>query len=515
MNKFLKILVTTLILSSVAIYFSCNKSHIDLLPHGQTELTYFTTENEFTQGVYGVYAKLVDLYAYSVIGQRGPGQLGDAGFDQTLMPIYLLMGDDITTNSSNAEFETFGSLQSSSGRVTNFYVTLYQLIARANVLLEKNAAAGSDVYTTPNLKEIHRGEALFLRGFAYYYLWNYFGTAPLNLERVTSNDQFTPPGTTGTQLLDQAINDFTEASTLLPATWGTADRGRVTKNSAFGFLGKCLVFRASATKTAADYTAAITAFNNVTGVSLVPKFDDNFALDTENNPESLFEFQASKATGQNNVWLPNDFDNAVGDMAADWQHYKGVELYDPSAQFYATTKLQDAFDDADPRKDLTLNDDRTINKYVLRDDERIDGYIPASADNYRILRYADVLLLKAEAILQSGGSTSQAIDLVNQVRTRAREMVGGGTVPANYSTSETNKETVMLWIMNERLLELAGEGQRWLDIRRWQMQGIITLNNAFFSSNVTVSFQNPKQLFLPIPTRELDVNPNVQQNPGY
>jgi hypothetical protein len=75
---------------------------------------------------------------------------------------------------------------------------------------------------------------------------------------------------------------------------------------------------------------------------------------------------------------------------------------------------------------------------------------------------------------------------------------------------------IMQWIMDERLRELAGEGQRWFDLRRWHMQGIISLNSAFFSSNLSdVNFQLPKHLNFPIPTSETDVNPNVQQNPGY
>ena len=74
----------------------------------------------------------------------------------------------------------------------------------------------------------------------------------------------------------------------------------------------------------------------------------------------------------------------------------------------------------------------------------------------------------------------------------------------------------MNWIIKERLLELAGEGQRWIDLRRWQMEGVISLDNNFFSSNTTtMSFQLPKHLNLPIPNSEIDVNPNVVQNPGY
>ena len=145
----------------------------------------------------------------------------------------------------------------------------------------------------------------------------------LDTVRVTSTDQFTPPGTTGTQLLDQAITDFADAAALLPTSWDDANRGRVTKNGAYGMLGKSLVFRASFTNAAADYTAAISAFNNISGVDLVAKFDDNFAFDTENNDESLFEFQATQAFALDNVWLPNDFDNAVGNLSVYWGFYNG------------------------------------------------------------------------------------------------------------------------------------------------------------------------------------------------
>ncbi|HEX5153244.1 MAG TPA: RagB/SusD family nutrient uptake outer membrane protein [Parafilimonas sp.] len=503
MKTFLKATVITLTILSGVTYYGCDKSNLDLLPHGPTEQSFFTQESDFQKAVYGVYAKINDVYWYN----------GDA--NASTMPIYLLPGDDITTNQSNEEFEQFGSIQPSSGRVSYFYTVLYQLNARANVLLEKINNVADGIYVTPNLKEYNKGEALFLRGYAYFNLWNYFGTSPLDTVRVISTDQFTPPNTTGTQLLDQAISDFTEAAGLLPQSWDDANRGRVSKNSAYGMLGKSLVFRASATNNNADYTAAIAAFNNITGISLIPKFDDNFASDAENNNESLFEYQATQAFGFDNVWLSNDFDNAVGNMSVFWGYYDNNYALFGKSPFYGTNKLLNAFDPADPRLPLTIDPaDRTVKKYVSRDKIGTSGV--GSTNNPRILRYADVLLLKAEAVLQSGGSTAEAIGLINQVRTRARDMVAGGTAPANYSTAETNKTTIMNWIINERLLELAGEGQRWIDLRRWQIEGVISLDNNFFSSNTsTMSFQLPKHLNLPIPNSEIDVNPNVVQNPGY
>lgn len=491
-----------LIIIGVTANYSCNKSNLDLLPHGPTEESYFTQESDFTKAVLGVYAKMDDLFWYNGCQTC------------STMPIFILPGDDITT-SADDEFEIFGPIQPSSGRVDYFYKTWYQIIERANVVIQKVNEVQDGVYQTPNLKNYHKGEALFLRGYAFFNLWNYFGTSPLDTARVTSSDQFTPPGTTGTQLLDQAISDFTEAANLLPASWDAANRGRVTQNSAYGMLGKALVFRASATSgNAADYTSAVAAFNKISGVTLVPNFADNFAADAENNSESLFEYQASQAFGGDNVWLPNDFDNAIGNLSVFWGYYDNNFALFGYPTFIATTKLLNAFNPADPRRDETLDPaNRSIKKYVSRD--KLDQPGVGSVNNPRLLRYADVLLLKAEAIIQSGGSAADAINLINEVRTRARN-ISGGPEPANYSTAVTDKTTIMNWIINERFLELAGEGQRWIDLRRWQMQGIINLDNAFFSSNTSsMSFQLPKHLLLPIPNSETDVNPNVTQNAGY
>lgn len=498
MKKNIFRLLTLTFFASTILYLSCNKSKLELLPHGPTEASYFATEKDYSKAVLGIYAKMTDFYWFN----NNDPKVG----------LFFLPGDDITTNASNEESEVFASLQPSSGRVSYIYTAIYQMIGRANVVLEKVEGVPVGIYVTPNLKDYHKGEALFLRGFAYYYLWNYYGTAPLRLKRPVTSADFTPPGTSGTQLLDQAIKDLTEAATLLPASWDAANRGRVTANSANGLLGKSLVFRASVTKNVADYTSAMAAFTKITGVNLTPNFADNFSDATENNSESLFEFQAAKASG-NNYWLDNDFNNTEGDISIYWGYYSNHWSLFGKSRFFATTKLLNAFDATDPRKSITLDAaNRNVNKYVKGDGS---GGDPGSKDNYRILRLADVKLLNAEAILQSGGTTTAAIALVNEVRTRARNMVPAGVFPADYPTSETNKTTIMNWIMNERFIELAGEGQRWLDIKRWHIQGIITLDNNFFGSNVAVQFQAPKHLLLPIPNSERDVNPNVSQNTGY
>jgi len=245
----------------------------------------------------------------------------------------------------------------------------------------------------------------------------------------------------------------------------------------------------------------------------VPDFADNFAFDTENNNESLFEYQATQAQGLDNVWLSNDFDISVGNASVYWGFYSGQQQYGQGV-FTGTAKLKASFDAADPRLPVTMDATNAIQKYIARD--ALDQVGVGSLNNPRLLRYADVLLLEAEATLGSGGSTATAIGFINEVRTRARQMVSGGTVPADFSTSESSATVVMQWIMDERLRELAGEGQRWFDLRRWSTEGIISLDNAFFSPVVPANMNyQARNIFFPIPNSETDVNVNVQQNPGY
>ena len=148
----------------------------------------------------------------------------------------------------------------------------------------------------------------------------------------------------------------------------------------------------------------------------------------------------------------------------------------------------------------------------------LSHHILQSKNNPRILRYADVLLLKAEAMVRSGGSLSEAVGLINQVRARARKSVTGtaSVVPADLSTSELNAATVLDWIFKERRIELAcEEGHRWYDLRRRHIAGEIDLKTWNFSSKrIDFAFKNDNVNF-PLPEIEVIENPNLEQNPGY
>lgn len=501
-----KIFLGIIAVAGAIFYVACNKDKLNVPPPTPTEASYFSTEIEFRTAILGVYAVLSDYFSSS----NSAGGSGSAELETFFLP-----GDDLTSQTEEV-FEIFGNnLNLTQGKIQQIWGSSYILLNRANKVLQK-IETENGVYTTPNLKANNEGEMLFLRGYAHYMLWNMFGTAPLDTADFAL-ENLNPSNSSGTQLLDQAINDFSRAATLLPSSWGNDDIGRVTANGAYGMLGKALVFRATVNKNNNDYQAAIQAFNKISGASLVANFEDNFDVDQENNSESLFEFQAGPpiaGLGSTNSWLANDVVN-IGVSSAYWQcFYNGAGTYMGGNLYVATDKFENAFNAADPRLPLTINtSNNNITKYVLNGDA-MEGAVN-SLNNVRILRYADALLLKAEAVLQSGGSTAESIGLINQVRARARNMVAGGTEPANFSTAETNKTTIMQWIMDERLRELGAEGQRWFDIRRWALGGVITLNKDFFDSNWPSLTWDDHYLNFPIPSTEIDKNPNIVQNPGY
>ena len=515
-----KIIFSVLLVWMISFSFnSCNKSNLDLKPVAETEASFFKDDYQFFRAIVGTYAKLTDIFWFN---NNNPRHY-----------VWMLPGDDLTTR-GNYPFESFNGIIQSEDGLNDIWTAYYRIISRANVILEKIEEAPGDpsVTITEETSSKIKGEALFLRSLMYYKLWNLWGTAPLINKRIKDLANSKTPNSKDTELLDQAIQDLTLAATILPDSWDEAYVGRATKEAAYGLLGKCLVFRAcyrmksDAASATTDYTAAISAFNNITSRSLVPNFGDNVSYATENNSESLFEWQAGLQVGFENIWLNNDFGQNMS-MHSYWGFFNCEWSWWAGTPFFPTQKLVNAFEPGDPRID---------DSFVATTDDRYDGYewvkyiknigpqgLTNSCNNPRILRYADVLLLKAEAILQSGGNKSAAIDLINQIRTRAR---GAGTVPADLNNTETNTQVIMQWIMDERFRELSGEDDhRWFDLKRWNYAGYIDLStwgtdlNGFSSVRTDFDFQTwynatGGKLWFPIPSIETEQNELIVQNPG-
>lgn len=513
---------------------SCSKE-LDIKPTSELESEYFESEQRIQEGIGACYASLSNLY--------GPMLNIGGGIHEIL----LLPGDDIRpSDAGRASLEAFSGLNSTNGQVSVLWSRLYQMIYRTNFILEKmEEEEVQSVYTTPGLYEINKGEALFLRSWAFYRLWDFFRKAPLQDFRIYDISEGLLPPSEGFQMLDRAIEDLESAAELLPDEeyWDLeSERGRVFNESAYGLLVKCYTLRARYNNANPDdYQKGINAFEKIKTRELV-HFANNFDYHYENNKESLFEFQASHAVDQDNAWLDNNFGGGAGQMGA-YYHYSTDHWGNyMTGIFGPTKKLIEAYEEGDPRKELTFANYTTdVFGDVSRPGQawdRFGGYQLmkyvkpgrawfeptwdiSSTNNTRLIRFADIKLLAAEAYLQTEQQT-EALNQINDVRERARQSTEDGSIseiPVNLTSIS------MQDIMDERFIELAAEeGLRWTDLRSWHAAGFIDLSTwsaedfGYNYNSADFKFDVNKHLLFPIPQREMDTNPLMASsgnNPGY
>lgn len=530
----------------ITFFNSCEEA-VDIPLLSELESNFYSDENRVNRGIGAIYAEVANLYGTN-FNNNGP-----------IMVPRLLMGDDLTiSNNTNLHYEAFASLQSGDTRILRNWQYLYITISRANLMIEKlQDPTVLKVFTTPGLSDWCMGEALFLRSWANAKLWDYFRKAPNQNMRLKAPTEASLPLSKDFELLDQAINDLKKAEELLPDSWKSSFKGRVFKNSARGLLVKlynmraCYADKYPGGNKQADYASAISYFEKIDpAVSSINgvKFAENFDYRTENNKESLYEYQASFNLKEDNPWLYNNQGSDAASVGVCLVQYGQTWARDSyiGGAIGPTPKLIIAFDADDPRKAETfiltyktssdpVNPFKIGLKWNLFDGYQFVKYVNGdrmgpldtkygltSLNNIRILRLADVKLAAAEAYFQTGNEL-KAREQVNDVRKRARESVTPAALqPADYTSAITMND-----IIKERFLELAGEDDiRWADLRRWHSAGYINLANwtaADFGydeskHNTTFSFQVGTHLLWPIPLSEIQNNGQLtadQQNPGY
>lgn len=538
MKKIRKILVVSILALGTFIVTSCADEYLDVPVRDQVSSNYFNNEGKVQRGIGGIYAELANIYSANL----GTGYIGRG---ITIHPYWLLQGDDLTNSgNTNAAYEAFSGFSAGDDRNAMMWQRYYIIVNRSNFMLEQ-IEVSADVYETDGLKDFNRGEALFMRAWAHMKIWERWRRGPLVNEWIKSLETAANPPSDGFEMLDAAIEDLEEAATLLPDSWDIINKGRVFKNSAYGLLVKAYVLRANHADNYAggdrsgDYGRAITAFESIDGSEntiVGVHFGENFDYRTENNPESLFEFQAS-INNSENPWLDNDYGGGNGALGAyygyftdHWGNYgSGGGSVGP------TDKLMNAFDPLDPRLAETIGTyswgrfgGNQFIKYIngergnLLDDKDGRGCCGISSGvNTRILRLADVKLAAAEAYLQTGDAP-EALVQVNDVRERARFSTIDGSEAAEPADLGA---ITMQDIMDERFLELAGEeGIRWDDLRRWHAAGFINLANwtagdfSYPNPADQFGFKVDTHLLFPIPAEELETNSLMRQagnNPGY
>lgn len=465
------------------------------------------------------------------------------GLSRWLYFMTMIRADEGFSTSPNPDivnvYDAFNITDYNDYLVTSVWQDDYIGINRANQVLDNVPNINMDT----TLKQQIIGEALFLRGWFYYNLATIYGNVPILLHTARPADQ--PSTASQDSVFIQAEADFTSAANSLPVSYDANNIGRATKGAAYAMLGKSYL-QQHKYQQAHDALQWLTEGPGASIYSLMPDYRSNFIETTENNAESVFEFQYAVN--------PNDaFDNDQGD--ADPTHTPDRLNYGTSIPpFFApspigftdgqarrwvvwqflgektTTGARDPrlaatflYDSTDVRgPDFTLAYGRTWNSLGLQntpdnvhnsihevcfrkflDDATMNGEVFHSGNNYRYIRYADVLLLYAEA-LNGLGQTAQAYPFVNRVRQRAGLATLTAVMPG------LNQQQFLEQLKHERITELTGEGHRWEDLARWADLGPeLASRDANFAH-----FVKGRDEFLPIPLSEVDLNPNLKQNPG-
>ncbi|MFO7369163.1 MAG: RagB/SusD family nutrient uptake outer membrane protein [Bacteroidales bacterium] len=394
--------------------------------------------------------------------------------------------DEFTANSSN-------------GIISNYWTFTYEAIARANNVIANVPTTAMD----ETLKSRIIGEAKFLRAYSYFNLVNVFGKVPLKLLPQTTQEAINVPLSEIPAIYLQIENDLSDASAALPVSYTLTDIGRVTQGAALAMMGKVKLYQQ-------QWPDAIFYFHQMEALGiyrLLPNYADNFKLANENSSESVFEIQ--HLTNQNPF---------TGSALNQWfaPAAEGGYYFNAPTQSLVDAYERSTTDEVDPRLDASIgrNGQPWLNGDIFSETWSPTGYLTKKHQqplseissslkgdgdlNYIYLRYADVLLMKAEAFNEMANADS-ALDNLNKVRHRALSSFDG-IPPADLllDITTTDQNQLRTAIQKERRVELAQEFHHYFDLMRW---GKVIAEDALGPG---FSFETKR--YMPIPQKEIDAN---------
>ena len=360
------------------------------------------------------------------------------------------------------------------------------------------------------------GEAHFLRAHYYFILVRLFGGVPMPTEPLTSDSELKMTRASVDAIYALIKEDLLQAISLLPtrSQYGTKDIGRATKEAAMVELARVyLTYQPDAAK----YREVVRLCNEVgqMGYALAPNYADNFNPAKQNGIESIFEVQYYGKTNhdfwsnENQAsWIstyqgPRNSGMASGCYGWNQPTAEFVSQYEPGdlrksqTVFYTGCPAFDGYAYSGSWSTTGYN----VRKFLLTKAQSPD--YNTSNQNWVVTRYADVLLMKAEA-LNELGQTEDAIDPLYEVRKRA-----GLTNRADIEKNNT-QELMREFIIHERRIELAFEGHRWFDMLRYKDNYALRFLHSIGKTAAT-----QKHLLFPIPMQEREANPLLDQNEGW
>jgi len=489
LKKLLSGKVMVLVAISLFVTTSCTEDFLDVPPQGeQPGEEFWVSADDAAKAVNAMYANL-----------RGWTQVAFAAI------AVESLGSDNTEKGSSPSDATFlntfdnYTATATEGQTQEFWTGQYQSINLANQVLDNIPPIQMD----ENLKQRYLGEAKFVRAYAYFRLVRAFGGVPLRLHVPEDASEYNLARATREEVYAAIETDLTEAAAVLPQSYTGVDVGRATKGAALALHAKVAMYQAK-------WQDVLNLTNEVMGLgySLHPDFEQLFRISNENSSESVFEIQAAVIPG--NPAASNSQYSQVqgvrGSVGGGW----GFNT--------PTGDLAAAFEPEDPRRDATIifrgettpqgdaipatGDNPMYNqKSYVPFSQHVAGYTEGAEQNIRVIRYADVLLMNAEANNELG-NTAAALESLEMVRARAR----GGNPDILPPVTTTDQAELRQAIWHERRVELAMEYDRYFDVIR-QGRGEEVFGPLGWEAHNEV---------WPIPQTEINLSAGIlEQNPGY
>jgi starch-binding outer membrane protein, SusD/RagB family len=486
-----KNIIILLLLLMPSVFISCGDDFTTDNPEYSIDSeNYFNSEDDYNKALIAAYDLLQSTYLNAMLGEIASDNTASGGESATDV-IGFQQIDDMTHTPVNANLK-------------NLFDWMFAGVNRCNYIIEFK-----DKTDFPNKNQV-LGETYFLRAYYNFELVKWFGPIPLKNARFTTSDITSIPRSSVTEVYASIESDLLFAiDNLNPVP---AQQGRATKGAAQALLGKAYLYQDKFTE-AANVLDALISTNTY---SLVADYNSIFENAGENGPESVFEVQYADLEGAGFGCLQCSEGNvAVGFSGI--RNYTGP-VFDPGFSFNVPRQeAVNAFEVGDNRKDVAILDivawaaanNATYGtgfkhtgyfnrKYLPRKgDTNVGDQNLTNPNNYRAIRYADVLLMAAEAFNRSGLDDAKAKTYLNLVRRRA---FGDNN---HDITSVGPGLTDQIWA--ERRTELMGEGHRFFDLVR---TGRAAAEIEGFTAN--------KNEIFPIPIEEIQfANGNWEQNPNY
>jgi len=465
--------------------------------------------------------------------------------------IFLSCGTDDSYSWSNwpddIQYAGNGSATSATGVFSHYWSNFYKLIGAANNVTDNISKVTT---MTPAMSNRLRGEAMFLRAYAYQQLIGMYGDVPL-ITHVPAISEFNASRTAKATVADYVVKQLDSAAAFLPASYADADQGRITKGAAMSLKARVLLYQG-------DWANAAIAAKAVIDLGTYAIDNDYLSLFNGTNKTSSEiilsgHYLASTYANGTATWVGGPTLGGWGQVVPLQSLVDDYECTDGNT--IAQSPLYNAktpFENRDPRLKLTVVVPGTVVNGSTIDvsaTNSADGlgknnasftgyyykkYIPSvisgnydanSSNDIVLLRYAEVLLTYAEAKVEAGSIDQSVYDAINKVRART-----GVNMPAITSAKASTQADLRTIIRRERHVEFPMEDNRLFDIRRWKIAetvmpgpayGILNYFNSLrgdYGQHVLVEtryFNVGRDYLWAIPQNEVDLDKNLVQNPGW